>query len=116
MVLDPKKAETLDCKDCTPALQILRNCDGRGSPAKIELNGRLYRQCPRAIYLKNLPARHLVNTFMDCRRSRIYPFPGSREVQTTFTVELFDFIERLISEHQERERARVEADSKPRKV
>lgn len=115
MVLDPKKAKALDCGNCDARMQALRNCDGRGTPAKIELNGRLYRRCPRAIMLENMGARHLVNVFMDCRRMNIYPFPGGPLQQTMFTIELFDYLESLISEHQVKVQAQAQKDSASKK-
>ena len=73
------------------------------------MNGRLYRQCPRGIYLKNLGARHLVSTFMDCRRLGMFPFPGGPGQQTSFTIELFDYLESILAEYQATQNAKAQA-------
>lgn len=81
-------------------MQVLRNCDGRGSPAKIFLNDRLYTQCPRAISLSHSGAMWLVDTILDCRRLGQFPHPGNHAQQTVFTIQLFDYVEELIAEYE----------------
>lgn len=81
-------------------MQALRNCSGSGSPAKIELNNQIYRRCPRAIYLESVEARYLVNLYFDCREMKIYPAPGGPAEQTSFTIELFEFLNNIVAETQ----------------
>lgn len=83
-------------------MQKLRNCSGKGSPAKIFLNGRVYSRCPMAISLENLSARYLVNLFFRCRDMGQYPADGGPLAQTAFTVELFSFIKAELAEHEKR--------------
>jgi hypothetical protein len=83
-------------------LQALRNCSGKGPPARIELNGSFYSRCPRAINMENGGARYLVNLFFDCRRLNIYPYPGGPTAQTAFCMELFSFLEGIVTETQRR--------------
>jgi hypothetical protein len=90
-------------------MQALRNCDGKGSPAKIELNGQLYRRCPRAISLENSWARHIVDVYMDCRRMNTFPVPGGPLVQTRYTIEFFDFMEGVLAEFQQNQQAKANA-------
>lgn len=79
-------------------MQKLRNCSGKGTPAKIPLNYRIYDRCPKAIYLENLPARYLVNLYFDCKDMGDWPAPGGYMAQTAFTIELFEYIDGIVSE------------------
>jgi hypothetical protein len=81
-------------------MQALRNCSGKGTPAKVELNHQLYRRCPRAIYLESVEARFLVGLYFDCRQMNMYPVPGGPMEQTAFTIELFEFLDSIVAETQ----------------
>lgn len=96
-------------------MQALRNCSGTGSPAKVELNGQLYRQCPRAISLKSVAARYLVDLYFDCREGHTYPAPGGPLMQTYFTAQLFLFLDNAVAEARERERREQEQANKSRR-
>ncbi len=98
MVLDPKKANQLNCSTCTPNEQALRNCSGKGSPAKIFINHNFYSRCPMAIYLENMTARYLVGIYFECRNTGAYPAPGSWGNQTAFTAELFTYLDNIRAE------------------
>lgn len=110
MYLDPEKAEQLNCETCNPKLQALRNCDGKGTPAKIPLNGSIYTRCPRAIALENYTARYIVNLYNSCTERGMYPYPGGITKQTAFTLSTFDYIDNLISKYHKR-KAKEEKNS-----
>lgn len=94
--LDYEKANQLQCGTCDKKLQALRNCNGKGTPAKIELNNNLYSRCPRAISLESFEARYLVDLYSECRENKILPYPGGPGEQTAFTKELFDFLDNIV--------------------
>lgn len=64
----------------------------------IMLNDKVYPRCPRALYMDSLPARFFVRTYFDCAAKGIYPCPGSIIEQTAFTSELFEFLDRCVSD------------------
>lgn len=112
MSVDPEKAAQLICGDCTGGLQRLRNCNGKGSPAKIDLNNRLYTRCPRAIYLESYEARYLWNLYVQCKETKCMPAPGAALSQTAFAVELFSYLDSLHNEHNAQLRKKAEKKSK----
>jgi hypothetical protein len=102
-----------DCSKCSPGEQRIRNCDGNGTPAKLPLNGQLYRRCPRAIYIESAQARALVELYFGCEKYNNLPSPGIYTQQTAYTVELFDYISGIINETKERlERERASKSNK----
>lgn len=98
MSLDYKKARTFDCSACNVGLAKLRNCDGTHPPAKNVVNSNLYSQCPKNLWIQNRESRMMVELYMDCRESKILPFPGSLAQQTQFTKELFIFLDNIVAE------------------
>ncbi len=111
-MLDPEKAKELDCSPCTPSLQKLRNCDGKGSPAKILLNNQLYTRCPRAIYLEHFWARYVVNAYFEYRKHGSWPSAGGSNDQTLYTIELFDFLDEIVHKTELEQRKKAQAASK----
>jgi hypothetical protein len=85
----------------------------------MEVNGQLYRRCPRATSLENFSARFLVNLYFDCRKRNCYPRPGGPLEQTAFTMDLFDYLDGLIAEaerkSQEAEYAKAKASTRSKK-
>jgi hypothetical protein len=81
-------------------MQALRNCNGRGRPARVELNHQIYQRCPRAIYLESVEARYLVSLYFDCRQTNTFPAPGGPLAQTAFTIELFEYLDSVVAETQ----------------
>ena len=100
--MDPEKAEQLNCSKCSPQLRSLRNCTGKGTPAKIPLNGTIYTRCPMAISLEQFNSRFLVNLYFDCKERGLYPYPGGVFQQTAFCVALFDYLDELVAKHRKR--------------
>jgi len=43
-------------------------------------------------------SRFIVELYMDCRESRILPMPGSLMDQTSFTFDLFIFLDNVVAE------------------
>lgn len=86
-------------------MQVLRNCSGTGTPAKLFLNGNFYTRCPRATFLENTAARHLVSLYFDCKQMNMYPGPGSPLEQTGFTIELFNYLDGVVHETRQRQEA-----------
>jgi hypothetical protein len=84
-------------------MQALRNCSGTGSPAKIILNHNFYKRCPKAIYLESVGARGLVSIYFDCKSMNMYPAPGGPLQQTTFTIELFNFLDNIVAESRRKD-------------
>lgn len=93
-------------------MQALRNCSGRGTPAKNILNGELYRRCPRAISLESTAARYLVNLYFDCRNSNTHPAPGGPMAQTAFAVDLFNYLDGIVADTRRRREAEAAAKNK----
>lgn len=89
----------------------MRNCSGEGRPSKIILNNQLYARCPMATYLENPDARYYVNLYFDCRKLNTLPAEGGPLAQTAFVMELFDYLDGIVAETQERNNnaARAEA-------
>lgn len=94
-------------------MQALRNCTGRGSPAKNLINGELYKRCPRAISLESVAARYLVNLYFDCRDSKTFPAPGGPMAQTAFAMDLFNYLDGIVADTRRRRDA--EAQTKANK-
>ena len=113
--LDPDKASTYQCSSCTVALQGLRNCSGKGTPAKIELNNNIYTRCPRAIFLESTTARYLTDLYSECRENRLMPAPGGPMEQTQFTKELFDFLDGLVAKYRTAMHKKMKAEAKAKK-
>lgn len=97
-MLDGKKSNEFNCGSCSPQEQALRNCSGKGAPAKILLNHRLYTRCPKAIYLDNITSRIMVEIYFECRKNGTYPAEGSWMKQTAYCVELFNFLDNIVAE------------------
>lgn len=110
--LDPDKASQLECGKCSVQLQLLRNCDGKGTPAKIELNNNFYTRCPRAIFLESYLARYLTDLYAECRENKILPAPGSPSDQTQFTKELFDFLDNIVTKYRNQMNKKMRAEQK----
>lgn len=78
-----------------------------------QLNGKLYTQCPRAIYLGSSEARYIVSTYFNCKKINTYPFQGPPTSQTFFTTEVFDFIEEFLARHKDKkEQEMIKASKK----
>lgn len=107
-MLDGKKAAEFNCASCPAKEQALRNCSGKGTPAKIFINHNFYNRCPRAIYLESAAARHLVGVYFECRTTGNYPAPGAWGSQTQFTTELFNYLDNIRAE-SDRKRSEEQA-------
>lgn len=94
----------------------LRNCNGKGSPAKIVVNNQLYRRCPRAIYWENYWARYIVGVYLECRNSGTYPAPGGIQEQTQFTAEVFEFLDNIFGEARINQAKKAQNQSQATKV
>ncbi len=109
LLFDPEKSKQLDCGGCNPGLQRLRNCTGTGKPAKVDLNGNIYSQCPRALQLESVEARYLVRLYMSCREHNALPGLGGMIEQTEFSLQVFDFLDDCYS------RAKLRAQEREKK-
>lgn len=76
-------------------MQRLRNCSGKGSPAKVELNNHLYTRCPKAEYLESYEARYLFNLYRQCKDAQVLPAEGGALNQTAFAVAVFAYLDKL---------------------
>jgi len=83
-------------------LAKLRNCDGSHPPAKNFVNNHIHEQCPRYFYAFHHEAKFLVEVYLECRESKTLPAPGSLMDQTSFTIDLFNFLDMIIDEHRAR--------------
>ncbi len=110
--LDPEKGSSYNCPNCPANLQALRNCDGKGTPAKIELNNNFYTRCPKAIFLESHTARYLTNVYSECRENKLLPAAGSINDQTDFTRQLFDFLDDIISKYRIAQNKRMKSEAK----
>ena len=99
-MLDQKKGLELDCGTCSVQLQTLRNCSGSGRPAMIDLNGKVYQQCPRMLYWQHTGEREMVNYYFRFDQTKQYPLGGAPGEQTYFLVEVFDFIAEYLHTHR----------------
>ena len=102
LALDWEKSATLKCETCDAGLQKLRNCNGKGGPAIIQLNKELYKQCPRALSFNKQESSYLVSLYFDCRENNILPMPGSFINQTSFCKELFDYLDIIVFDYRAR--------------
>lgn len=122
MVADQEKAKQLNCSNCSIAEQSLRNCSGKGSPAKIYLNDKIHTRCPRAVHLESVKERYWAQTYIECRNNGTYPAAGGAIDQTHFCKELFEFLDDLSAamkrkqadKHSKAQREQQEAASKKR--
>lgn len=112
MVLDADKSRTYDCETCDLALQVNRNCSNAFDPTVIKLNDNIYRQCPRSLIFNCREERYLVDLYFDCKDKGIYPSPGSLFSQTSFTQDLFDFIDPIVNTHRNKKHKELEAQLK----
>lgn len=114
LALDYERAARLDCGTCDRGLQKLRNCSGQGSPAKVELNGKFYPRCPRAIALESFEGRYLVGLYFECRETNMYPFPGGYSNQTAYFGEVLNFLDTEVGQHKLKQarQQRAEAERK----
>lgn len=114
--LDPKSSMRFRCSECNVGLAKLRNCDGTGAPAKNFVNETIHEQCPRYISISDHEARFLVELYLECRESKTLPFPGSLMHQTSFTVELFEFLDMVIDKYRAKmQKEQAEAIKKAQK-
>ncbi len=113
MVLDPS-ASRFSCGPCTATEQLLRNCSGKGKPAKIFLNGGLYTRCPRAIYLESRAEQFLVELYFSCKNMGGWPVSGGFLNQTAFTVQLFNYINGVVIETQNRQEKEAQRKAGPK--
>lgn len=93
-------------------MQTIRNCGGKGSPAKLFLNHNFYLRCPRATFLENYDARFLVSIYFDCKGMNMYPHPGGPLEQTGFTIELFNFLDGIVAESRDKNEKAQESKAK----
>lgn len=100
MSVDRAKALSFDCNKCDKASQRLRNCNGRGKDAVNLLNQSIYTQCPKALWLIDPSARELFHLYIECREMRAWPDTGGILDQTAFTIDLFKYLDGIISEHR----------------
>lgn len=112
MVLDNEKARTYDCENCDYALQVNRNCLDRYEPAIIKLNDNIYRQCPRSLIFNCREERFLVDMYFDCKDKQTFPAPGSLVDQTSFTQDLFDYIDGIVNTFRSKKQKEHEASIK----
>lgn len=92
-------------------MQKLRNCSGKGSPGKVELNSKFHPRCPRAVALESFDARYFVRLYFECRETNTYPFPGSITSQTAFCSELFDYLDGEVSNNRLRQYKQQKAEA-----
>src|SRR5574338_140970 len=100
MAVDSKKASLFNCQTCDRASQRLRNCTGNGKPAVNILNNAVFERCPKSLWLESKDARDLFHLYIECRELKLLPDQGSVLDQTAFTVELFKYLDGLMSEHR----------------
>jgi hypothetical protein len=110
-----RSSARFDCAPCSPAEQKLRNCDGKGSPAKIFLNGQLHTRCPRATFLSNISARAIVESYFACKNFGDWPAPGGYLKQTAFCIEMFNYISGVVQESDERRARQAEVEANRRR-
>lgn len=53
--------------------------------------------------MDNNEARFIVELYLDCRESRVLPMPGSLMEQTSFTFDIFNFLDSSVAEWKEAE-------------
>lgn len=111
-VLDHAKFKAFACESCDRPSQILRNCDGRGKDALNLLNGAVYKRCPKGLWLAARAERELVHLYIECREMKVWPDQGTMMDQTAFTVELFGFLDPLMSEWRHKKQVDHEAAMK----
>lgn len=112
MVLDSDKARTFDCDNCDFALQVNRNCSNVYEPTVIKLNDTIYRQCPRSLIFNHREERYLVDVYFDCKDKGVFPAPGSLIDQTSFTQDLFDYIDGIVNTFRSKKQKEHEASIK----
>lgn len=105
--MDKDKAEKLNCTNCSVAEQALRNCSGKGSPAKVDLNGKIFTRCPKATFLEQLGIRNVVNAYFTCIKHEEYPSPGGMFEQTAWCAEVFEYLDLLVEKQRERNAKRT---------
>jgi hypothetical protein len=110
LALDWERASKLDCSNCDRALQKARNCSGKGSPGKVELNGKFYPRCPRAISLESFTERYIVKVYFECRETDTYPFPGPWGAQTAFCGEVFDYLDAEVNKKKAKDYQKQKAE------
>lgn len=78
----------------------LRNCEGKHSPAKNFVNQTIHEVCPRYTTISDHESRFLVGLYLDCRESKTLPFAGSLLHQTSFAIEVFEFLDGIMNEYK----------------
>ena len=112
--LDHKQNKALDCSTCDPAKMRLRNCNNQWekSQSPIQVNGNIYRVCPRSIVANDWDLGHLVSIYFECRENKTAPFGRTVMDSTAFCKEVFDLLDGMVSDYRERENAKMEAEMK----
>lgn len=119
LALDSKQSKALDCSDCDPNKQKLRNCANKfgKSQSPILVNGQVYRQCPRSLVIDKWELGYLVSLYFDCKENKTNPFPGSLLEQTTFCKKVFEFMDDRVEVFRNRQdeelRKKMEKNNKP---
>ena len=72
-------------------------------PAKIIVNGNLYRQCPRRLFNDDSDSVFLSQLYFECREANILPYPGSWSKQTAFTGELFLYLDDIVGKKRKKD-------------
>jgi hypothetical protein len=112
MMLDHKRSSTFQCHTCDYKLAALRSCSTEKPSAKNHVNGKVYRRCPKALYMEAGEERALVELYMDCRESKTLPAQGNILQQTAFTKEVFDFLDGLVAVFREDQQKKHQEDMK----
>lgn len=70
----------------------------------VELNGKVYPRCPRAIYLESIPARYLAEMYFRFKQTSQYPYPGTYLDMTNYLIEAFDYIAEMVMKYESKQR------------
>lgn len=114
LTLDSKQNRALDCSTCDPQKMIIRNCNNQFGQSKspILINNKVYRVCPRSIVANDWELGYFVSLYFDCRNKKQAPFGGTLANTTAFCKELFDILDSMKLDYEEREQKKLEEERK----
>jgi len=113
LALDYNKSKAFNCSNCDKGLQSLRNCGGiYKKKSLIDVNGTIYRECPRSLAFNSYSEEFIVSLYFDCKENRVWPHGGSMNDQTSYCVELFNFLDSIVNVYREREHKKQMKESK----
>jgi len=104
LALDREKSKAFNCSTCDKGLQSLRNCGGiYRKKALIDVNGTIYRECPRSLAFNTYSEEYIMSLYFDCKENKVWPHSGSMNDQTAYCTELFNFLDGIVNNYRERQ-------------